>query len=75
MRQHAFGMELHAFDRIFTVAQPRAASASVWAQDDGLKKQFPELARKTTGSAEGRTTVMSAYEGWEVPDYSKPVIE
>jgi hypothetical protein len=47
----------------------------VWAQDDGLKKQFPELARKTSGSAEGKTTVMSAYEGWEVPDYGKPVIE
>jgi hypothetical protein len=53
----------------------RIADAPVWAQDENLKKQFPELARKTTGSAEGKTTVMSAYEGWEVPDYGKPVIE
>jgi hypothetical protein len=53
----------------------RIADAPVWAQDDGLKKQFPELARKTSGNAEGKTTVMSAYEGWEVPDYGKPVIE
>jgi hypothetical protein len=53
----------------------RIVDAPVWAQDEGLKKQFPELARKTTGNAEGKTTVMSAYEGWEVPDYGKPVIE
>ena len=33
------------------------------------------LDRKTSGNAEGKTTVMSAYEGWEVPDYGKPVIE
>jgi hypothetical protein len=49
--------------------------APVWAQDEGLKKQFPKLARETSGNAEGKTTVMSAYEGWEVPDYGKPVIE
>jgi hypothetical protein len=53
----------------------RIVDAPVWAQDDNLKKQFPDLARKTSGSAEGKTTVMSAYEGWEVPDYGKPVIE
>ena len=53
----------------------RIVDAPVWAQDEGLKKQFPELARKTSGNAEGKTTVMSAYEGWEVPDYGKPVIE
>jgi hypothetical protein len=53
----------------------RIVDAPVWAQDEGLKKQFPELARKTGGNAEGKTTVMSAYEGWEVPDYGKPVIE
>jgi hypothetical protein len=53
----------------------RIVDAPVWAQDEGLKKQFPELARKTSGDAEGKTTVMSAYEGWEVPDYGKPVIE
>jgi hypothetical protein len=53
----------------------RIVDAPVWAQDESLKKQFPELARKTGGNAEGKTTVMSAYEGWEVPDYGKPVIE
>jgi hypothetical protein len=53
----------------------RIVDAPVWAQDENLKKQFPELARKTNGNAEGKTTVMSAYEGWEVPDYGKPVIE
>jgi hypothetical protein len=53
----------------------RIVDAPVWAQDQGLKKQFPELARKTSANAEGKTTVMSAYEGWEVPDYGKPVIE
>ena len=53
----------------------RIVEAPVWAQDEGLKKQFPELARKTSGNAEGKTTVMSAYEDWEVPDYGKPVIE
>jgi hypothetical protein len=53
----------------------RIVDAPVWAQDEGLKKQFPELARKTSGNAEGKTTVMSAYQGWEVPDYGKPVIE
>ena len=53
----------------------RIVEAPVWATDDNLKKQFPELARKTSGNAEGKTTVMSAYEGWEVPDYGKPVIE
>jgi hypothetical protein len=53
----------------------RIVDAPVWAQDENLKKQFPELARKTSGNAEGKTTVMSAYEGWEVPDYGKPVIE
>jgi hypothetical protein len=47
----------------------------VFAPSSELKKQFPELARKTSGNAEGKTTVMSAYEGWEVPDYGKPVIE
>jgi hypothetical protein len=53
----------------------RIADVPVWAQDENLKKQFPELDRKTSGNAEGKTTVMSAYEGWEVPDYGKPVIE
>ncbi len=53
----------------------RIVDAPVWAQDENLKKRFPELARKTTGNAEGKTTVMSAYQGWEVPDYGKPVIE
>jgi len=53
----------------------RIVDAPVWAQDENLKKQFPELARKISGNAEGKTTVMSAYEGWEVPDYGKPVIE
>jgi hypothetical protein len=53
----------------------RIIDAPVWAQDENLKKQFPELARKLSGNAEGKTTVMSAYEGWEVPDYGKPVIE
>ncbi|HEX3893663.1 MAG TPA: hypothetical protein VHW46_13890, partial [Terracidiphilus sp.] len=53
----------------------RIVDAPVWAQDENLKKQFPELARKLSGNAEGKTMVMSAYEGWEVPDYGKPVIE
>ena len=53
----------------------RIVDAPVWAQDEGLKKQFPELAQKMSGNAEGKTTVMSAYQGWEVPDYGKPVIE
>lgn len=53
----------------------RIVDAPVWAQDATLQKQFPELARKMSGDAEGKTTVMSAYEGWEVPDYGKPVIE
>jgi hypothetical protein len=53
----------------------RIVDAPVWAQDENLKKQFPELARKTSGNAEGKTTVMSAYQGWEVPDYGRPVIE
>jgi hypothetical protein len=53
----------------------RIVDAPVWAQDEKLKKQFPELTRKTSGSAEGKTTVMSAYQGWEVPDYGKPVLE
>jgi hypothetical protein len=53
----------------------RIIDAPVWAQDENLKKRFSELARKTSGNAEGKTTVMSAYEGWEVPDYGKPVIE
>ena len=46
-----------------------------WASDQALMKQFPEIAQKTSGDAEGKTTVMSAYAGWEVPDYGKPVIE
>jgi hypothetical protein len=53
----------------------RIVDAPVWAQDAGLQKEFHELARKMSGNAEGKTTVMSAYEGWEVPDYGKPVIE
>jgi len=53
----------------------RMVDAPVWAQDETLRKQFSELARKTSGNAEGKTTVMSAYEGWEVPDYGNPVIE
>jgi hypothetical protein len=53
----------------------RIVDAPVWAQEENLKKQFPGLARKLSGNAEGKTTVMSAYEGWEVPDYGKPVIE
>ncbi len=53
----------------------KMADSPEWANDSGLKKQFPELARKTSDSAEGKTTVMSAYAGWEVPDYGKPVIE
>lgn len=55
--------------------QYRIVDAPVWIQDDNIRKQFPETVRKTSGSAEGKTTVMSAYEGWEVPDYGKPVIE
>lgn len=53
----------------------RIMDAPVWIQDDTLKKQFPEMARKTSGDAAGQTTVMSAYAGWEVPDYGKPVIQ
>lgn len=53
----------------------RIVDAPVWAQDAELQKHFPELKRKMSGDAEGKTTVMSAYEGWEVPDYGKPVIE
>ena len=53
----------------------RIVDAPVWAQDASLQKQFPELGRKMSGDAQGKTTVMSAYEGWEVPDYGKPVIE
>jgi hypothetical protein len=53
----------------------RIVDAPVWAQDENLKKQFPGLARKLSGNAEGKTTVMSAYQGWEVPDYGKPVLE
>lgn len=53
----------------------RIVDAPVWAQDANLQKQFPELGRKMSGDAEGKTTVMSAYLGWEVPDYGKPVIE
>jgi hypothetical protein len=53
----------------------RLVDSPVWTSDPNLKKQFPELARKTSGNAEGKTTVMSAYEGWEVPDYGKPVLE
>jgi hypothetical protein len=53
----------------------RIVDAPVWAKDPILTKQFPELARKMSGNAEGKTTVMSAYEGWEVPDYGRPVIE
>jgi hypothetical protein len=53
----------------------RIVDAPVWAQDANLQKQFPELASKISGNAEGKTTVMSAYEGWEVPDYGKPVLE
>jgi hypothetical protein len=53
----------------------KMADTPIWVSDPGLQKVFPELARKTTGNAEGKTTVMSAYAGWEVPDYGKPVIE
>jgi hypothetical protein len=53
----------------------RIVDAPVWAQDETLRTHFSELARKTSGNAEGKTTVMSAYEGWEVPDYGNPVIE
>ncbi len=53
----------------------RMVDVPVWAQDAGIQKAFPEMARKIGGNAEGKTTVMSAYEGWEVPDYGKPVIE
>lgn len=53
----------------------RIVDAPVWVQDPNVTKQFPELARKMSGNAEGKTTVMSAYERWEVPDYGKPVIE
>jgi hypothetical protein len=53
----------------------RIVDAPVWAQDENLKKKFPGLARKLSGNAEGKTTVMSAYQGWEVPDYGKPVLE
>jgi hypothetical protein len=53
----------------------RLVDAPVWAQDATLQHQFPELARKLSGDAVGKTTVMSAYEGWEVPDYGNPVIQ
>jgi hypothetical protein len=53
----------------------RIVDAPVWAQDETLRTQFSELARKTSGNAEGKTTVMSAYQGWEVPDYGNPVIK
>ena len=53
----------------------KLADTPEWAADPGLLKEFPELARKTSGNAEGKTTVMSAYAGWEVPDDGKPVLE
>ena len=53
----------------------KLADTPEWASDKGMTKEFPELARKTSGDAEGKTTVMSAYAGWEVPDYGKPVLE
>lgn len=53
----------------------RRLDAPQWADDDELKKEFPKLARQTGSNALGKTTVMSAYNGWEVPDYGKPVIE
>lgn len=53
----------------------RIVDAPVWAQDETLRTHFSELERKTSGNAEGKTTVMSAYQGWEVPDYGNPVIK
>ena len=53
----------------------RLIDAPQWADDDGLKKEFPKLAEQTGSSAVGKTTVMSAYNGWEVPDYGHPIIE
>ena len=53
----------------------KIADSPEWVSDAGMKKEYPELARKTGGDAEGKTTVMSAYAGWEVPDYGKPVTE
>jgi hypothetical protein len=53
----------------------RLIDSPQWASDDDLKKEFPKLAQQTGSSAVGKTTVMSAYNGWEVPDYGKPVIE
>lgn len=53
----------------------KMADTPEWAADPAMTREFPELARKTSGNAEGKTTVMSAYAGWEVPDYGKPVIE
>jgi hypothetical protein len=53
----------------------RLVDAPQWADDDGLKKEFPKLAQQAGSSAVGKTTVMSAYNGWEVPDYGNPVIQ
>jgi hypothetical protein len=53
----------------------RLVDSPQWADDDGLKKVFPKLAAETAASPVGKTTVMTAYDRWEVPDYGAPVIQ
>lgn len=53
----------------------RLVDSPQWLSDENLSKEFPKLAAQAGGNAEGKTTVMTAYNGWEVPDYGKPVIE
>lgn len=52
----------------------RLVDSPQWAQDPALQRAFPKLGEEMASSPVGKTTVMTAYNGWEVPDYGAPVI-
>lgn len=53
----------------------RLVDSPQWSSDENLHREFPKLATETSSDAVGKTTVMTAYNGWEVPDYGKPVLQ
>ena len=40
----------------------------VWAKSDAMRAAFPDMARKTSGTASDRATLAGTMTGWQVPD-------
>ena len=46
----------------------KIADLPVWADSEGIRTAFPEMARKTSGTSSDKATLASTIAGWKVPD-------